>query len=143
MKKVSVQYVADTKVKTNLRDDKGKTLHESTITLQPPAKHYKYFDDELQREVQYKAKFLKANNYVCHGVPAAFAEVLNRSRNYKIVAAPKPAPKAKTDEPKVSIKFVQEHMVGRTPFAVGDKKEFKVAYAQKLIDQGKAVLISA
>lgn len=139
MKRVSVKYVADVHVKANLKDDKGKRLPESTITVQPPAKLYSYFDDDLQRKVDYKAEFLKANGYVCHGVPAAFAEILNRSPNYKIVASAK----AKTDGPKVSIRFLDDHKIGKTKFAVGDVKEFKTAYAQKLVDKGKAALVSA
>ncbi len=141
MKKVSVKYVADVKVKVNLKDEKGKLLPESTITVQPPAKTYKYFDDDLGRNVDYKAEFLKANDYVCHGVPAIFAEILDRSPNYKIVSSAKA--EAKTDEPTVSIRFLEEHKIGKTPFAVGDVKEFKIAYAQKLIDKGKAALASA
>ena len=57
MKKVSVKYVADVKVKVNLKDEKGKLLPESTITVQPSAKTYKYFDDDLGRNVDYKAEF--------------------------------------------------------------------------------------
>ena len=130
---------------------KMKKVFEVKKHVPAPKKKFKEWSSE--RHMMVTSEIIPKLNesdgkYYYHDVNLECAKVLDKSPNFEILDGEVPGSDSKefedtkaTDDTKRWIRFVKPARVGRHDLSVGTERQFKVDFAQKFVDEGKAEFV--